>query len=290
MRVIPALLASVLPSAPAMGLQAPVPGKADPRMQTIVYSPGEIVHLHLVIGHTLTVILPNGFDVTESFGSDTKHLGIHLMKGTQFAILKPIAEMPPKSFFIYATAADNAPKLFTFQVDVVPATGDSEDPYTLTFNAPAADAAAKAANSRRWKAQQDERAKQAELAAAANATADTNVKYVLQGKEIADWDLLPTREVGDDGHSTHFHLPQARVPLIYTVSPDGRETVPDCTPNSETHITPCHQLARQWRLRDGDGELCVFNRAFDPVGAQTPTNTSSPLIERTLKAAPNESP
>jgi type IV secretion system protein VirB9 len=268
-----------------MALQAPGPGKEDPRMQTLVYSPGQIIYLHLVVGHTLTVVLPPTQSPADSFGSDTAHLKVVLTTGTNLAVLKPIAIMPAKSFFIRATQQDGSPALYTFQVDVVDPTGNSQDPYTLTLRDPGADAAAKAATWRQWRAQQDDRAKRAELAAAANGANDTNVKYVLQGKEVADWDLLPTREVGDDGKWTHFHLPQARSPLIYTVSPDGKDTVPDCTPNSETHVTTCHQLARQWRLRDGDAELCVFNKDFDPVGAQTPSNTSSPAIERTLKAS-----
>ena len=286
MRLIAALLASALLSAPpAMALQAPVPGKEDPRMQTLVYSPGQIIYLHLVVGHTLTVVLPPAQSPADSFGSDTAHLKVVLTAGTNLAVMKPIAVMPAKSFFIRATQQDGSQRLYTFQVDVVEPGAASQDPYTLTLRDPGAEAAAKAATWRQWRAQQDERSKRADLAAAANAIVDTNVKYVLQGKEVADWDLLPTREVGDDGHNTHFHLPQARTPLIYTVSPDGTETVPDCTPNSETHVTTCHQLARQWRLRDGDAALCVFNHAFDPVGVQTPTNTSSPLIERTLKAS-----
>jgi type IV secretion system protein VirB9 len=214
---------------------------------------------------------------------------VFLPTDTNLAVLKPIATMQPKSFFLRARTEDGLPRLYTFQVDVVEPTGSSQDPYTLTFRDPGAEAAVKAAIWRQWKARQGDRAKQAELAAAANAIADTNFHYVLQAKEVADWDLLPTREVGDDGHNTHFHLPQARSPLIYTVSPDGKETVPDCTANSVTHVTTCHQLARQWRLRDGDAELCIFNKAFDPVGIETPTNTSSPEIERTLRVS-NESP
>lgn len=285
MRLKFAMLAATLLSAtPAMAMQAPVPGKEDPRMQTLAYSAGQIIYLHLVVGHTLTVVLPPAQSASDSFGSDTAHLKVVLTAGTNLAVLKPIAVMPAKSFFIRATQQDGSSRLYVFQVDVTEPAAASADPYTLTLRDPGADAAAKAATWRQWRTREDEKAMRAQLAAAANGAADTNVKYVLQGKEVADWDLLPTRQVGDDGTSTHFHLPQARTPLIYAVSPDGKETVPDCTPNSETHVTTCHQLARQWRLRDGDAALCVFNRAFDPVGVQTPTNTSSPMIERTLRA------
>src|SRR5271166_323318 len=285
MRLTLALTAALLSATPALAVQAPTLGKEDTRMQYAVYTPGQIYRLRLVVGHAMVVTLPPGQSVVESFGSDTAHLKVVLTAGTNFAVLKPIAPMPPKSFFIRATLPDGTARVYPFEVEVGGADSGSADPYTLTFRDPAADAAVKAAAWRTWKAGQDAKATQAKLAASAAGATDTNFKYVLQGKAIADWDLLPTREVGDDGTNMHFHLPQARSPLIYTVSPDGKETVPDCTANSETHVTTCHQLARQWRLRDGDAELCVFNGAYDPVGIPTPSNTSSPDYERTLKSA-----
>jgi type IV secretion system protein VirB9 len=283
MRIV-ALAFALLASTSAMALEAPVPGKEDPRMQTITYSAGQIYFLHLVIGHTVAITLPTDEIHNDAYGSDSAHLKATPVAGTPIIFLKPIAVMPAKSLFIHAVLADGSSRLYPFQIDVVDQQGGSEDPYTLTIKDPVASAAAKNAAWKAWRAKEDAKAQQAALVAAAAATTDTNFKYVLQGKTTGDWNLLPTREVGDNGRETHWHFPGVEAhPQIYTVSPDGKEMVPDCSPNSETNITTCHQTAAQWRLRSGDSELCVYNLAFDPVGPPAPTNTSSPEFERTLR-------
>lgn len=282
MRLAAALL--LLTTTSAMALQAPDVGKEDPRMQSLAYSPGQIYYLHLKVGHTLAITLPPDQIHNETYGSDSVHLKAPPVAGTNLIFVKPIAPMPAKSFFIHAILPDGSSRLYTFQIDVVAPDSDADDPYTLTFKDPAAATAAKAAAWRAWKAKEDEKTAKAALVAAANNIVDTNLKYVLQGKTAGDWNLLPTREVGDDGHSTHWHFPQTEAhPNIYVVSPDGKESVPDCSANSDTNITTCHQTAAQWRLRSGDSELCVFNRAFDAVGTPGPGNTSSPHFERTLR-------
>ena len=68
--------------------------------------------------------------------------------------------------------------------------------------------------------------------------------------------------------------------MIYVVHPDGKEAIADYVFNSATGVATVHQLAAQWRLRDGDAELCVFNKAFDPVGVTNTTRTSSPDVVR----------
>jgi len=285
MRIIPTLTALLL-STSAMALQAPEQGKEDPRMQTAIYSPGQIYYLHLMVGHTLAITLPSDELHNEKYGSDAAHIHADIPANTNLVFLKAIAITPPKSLFIHATLADGSSRLYPFQVDVVPATGESDDPYTLTFKDPAAAAAARVAAGRAWRQRQDEKAAHAALVAAASAPVDTNFRYVLQGKTTGDWNLLPTREVGDDGRSTHFHFPGQSAPNVYTVSADGKETTPDCTPNSVTQVTTCHLLAKQWRLRDGDSALCIFNDDHKTVADPAPTNTSSPDFERTLKAQP----
>jgi type IV secretion system protein VirB9 len=155
-----------------------------------------------------------------------------------------------------------------------------EAAVSVTFTYPGDDAAAKIAQWRWTQAQKDQKAAKAALDAASGAS-DSNLHYVLQGKEPADWDLLPTREVSDNGTDTHFHFPGAmRVPIIYAVNPDGKEAVVDPTFNSQTGVATVHQLARIFHLRDGDAMLCVFNRAFDPIGVRSETGTISPGVER----------
>jgi type IV secretion system protein VirB9 len=47
-----------------------------------------------------------------------------------------------------------------------------------------------------------------------------------------------------------------------------------------------HATAKEFRLRKGDNVLCIFNEAFDAVGINPGTNTTSPSIERRAKKSP----
>jgi type IV secretion system protein VirB9 len=74
-----------------------------------------------------------------------------------------------------------------------------------------------------------------------------------------------------------------RLPVIYVVNPDGKEAVAEPTFNSETGVATVHQLARVFHLRDGDALLCVFNRAYDPVGVRSTTGTIATTVARVTK-------
>jgi type IV secretion system protein VirB9 len=90
--------------------------------------------------------------------------------------------------------------------------------------------------------------------------------------------------VWDDGASTYFRFPgNARIPAFYVVNPDGRQAVPNYNVDPSSNLVTVHQIAAEFRLRDGDQVMCVFNNAPNPVGFKTDTNTTSPAIERTLK-------
>lgn len=282
MRLI--LAALLMLSTPALAeVQPKAVAKDDAHVQTAEVAVGEVVVLHLMVGRTVAIQLPTEQTNNQSYGSDSKFVKAAIPAGSNLIFLKPEMEMAPKPFFISSTLADGKIRLYVLQIDVTKAVGDTPLPYTLKLVDPGADQAVKAAA---WRWQQKQKQDKADAQALRDAVAhpvDTNLSYILQGETAADWNLLPTREVGDDGRSTHFHLPGARATLIYTVSPDGKESVADCSPDSETHITTCHQLAAKWRLRDGDAELCVYNKLFDPVGVPTPTNTISPEFRRELR-------
>lgn len=279
-----AIALGLLLSAPALAEVPPkAVGKDDVHVQTAEVPVGEVVVLHLMVGRTVAIQLPPEQTDNHSYGSDSKFVKAFIPERSNIVFLKPEMEMAPKPFFISSTLADGKIRLYVLQIDVTKAVGETPLPYTLKLVDPGADQAVKVAA---WKWQQKQKQDKADAQALRDAVAhpvDTNLSYVLQGETAADWNLLPTREVGDDGRSTHFHFPGARATLIYTVSPDGKESVADCSPDSETHITTCHQLAAKWRLRDGDALLCVYNRLYDPVGVQAPTNTISPEFKRELR-------
>jgi type IV secretion system protein VirB9 len=265
---------------PALALQEPTPGVMDPRMVTAAYDPAQVFAVHVPQGQTLAITLSPNEIATDGFGSDPKMLRADL-SGNVVMLWSGDAPVPPRSMFIRTRTLDGTrTRTYALLVDTHP---PAQAALSFTFTYPADEAAAKLAQWRQAAAVREQKAAKAALDAASGA-ADSNVRYVLQGEKAEDWDLLPTREVSDNGTDTHFHFPGAmRVPIIYAVNPDGKEAVVEPTFNSETSVATVHQLARVFHLRDGDALLCVFDKAFDPVGVRSGTGTISPDVDRVTR-------
>lgn len=126
-------------------------------------------------------------------------------------------------------------------------------------------------------------------AAAANAAA---VKAALDvNDKPRNWDyygcgpytIRPT-EVYDDGRFTYFTFPAAmQVPAIYYVDSDGEESLTNGQMRGDQFVV--FGTARKFELRRGSTVGCVENRAYNPYGVYTPTGTTSPQVERVLKAS-----
>src|SRR5689334_22495495 len=196
-------LTCLLAATPALGEVIPKAGpKDDQHIQTAVCATGEVVDLHLMVGRTVAIEMPPAMTNNQTYGSDSAFMRADIPIGTNMIFLKPEMPMPPKPFFVLSTMPDGKNQICTLQVDVAAAAGDVALPYKLRIADPAAEAAARAVA---WKAAQQHRKEDADRAALRDAVAhpvDTNFRYVLQGKTVADWNLLPSRHVADDGHST----------------------------------------------------------------------------------------
>ena len=109
---------------------------------------------------------------------------------------------------------------------------------------------------------------------------DRNWHYVAQG----DRSLLPM-EVFDNGYSTVFRFPgNVRIPSVFVINPDGKEATPNYSVKGD--LVQVDSVARGWRLRDGQTVLAIYNKAFDPVGKNPDTQTTSPNVQRVVKDAP----
>jgi len=51
----------------------------------------------------------------------------------------------------------------------------------------------------------------------------------------------------------------------------------------ENDLVLVHAISRKFILRRGKDVLCVFNEAYDRVGINPDTNTTSPSVERVVK-------
>ena len=155
--------------------------------------------------------------------------------------------------------------------------------YSAVYRYPGDEAEKRRAAARtaaeRWKKERANRILQA------STTFDTkdpysgerNLRYMWRG----DTSLMP-RWVWDNGYSTAFVFPgQQRVPSLYYVAPDGKELTATYSVHGDTIIAT--GTAHEWRLRDGNTVIEVWDLAYNPVGSTPGTGTASPLVQRVLK-------
>ncbi|WP_338811484.1 P-type conjugative transfer protein VirB9 (plasmid) [Agrobacterium leguminum] len=107
-----------------------------------------------------------------------------------------------------------------------------------------------------------------------------NWRYSAQGSQA-----LEPQAVYDNGKVTTFAFTgNQEMPAIYMENSDGTESL---VPKSvDGNLVLVHAISRKFILRRGGDVLCVFNEAYDRVGINPGTNTTSPSVERVVKAAP----
>ncbi|MHC2484886.1 P-type conjugative transfer protein VirB9 [Rhizobium leguminosarum] len=104
-----------------------------------------------------------------------------------------------------------------------------------------------------------------------------NWRYSAQGSAA-----LEPQAVYDNGKVTTFAFTgNQEMPAIYMENSDGSESL---VPKSvENNLVLVHAISRKFILRRGGDVLCVFNEAYDRIGINPDTNTTSPSVERVVK-------
>ena len=276
-------LALVLAGAsPALALETPPPGKADPRVRTIDYDPLQVVHVAGVY-RTATQIL---------FGDDETILHVALGDATAWDVaaeknilfIKPKAAHGLTNLIVTTTRSDGQARNYTFELAT-----DSHAPtegqvlYVLRFRYPEDQKAmAKAVLSAE---EQALLAKLTALKLERGAVEGTrNLKYTVQGSTA-----LQPSEASDNGRFTILRFPTGQpIPAVYEVTPDGTESLVPFDVRGEFVVI--HDVARQFRLRRGRDVLCIYNEGPPPYGVDLGTNTASPDIDRTDKAGRQTAP
>lgn len=301
-RLVMALLCASVLSSPSRAEEAPIPGRQDGRMRYIAYNPGQVVRLSTAVGATVVV----GFDPKESVSAvavtDSKDL--KAMPKGNFLFFKSAQALTPQPVIVLTTVEGGPMRRYVFEVtitDTKDLSANSPDVYySVQFTYPldeaarrrAAAAAQRAAAAAQYaKAQVGVQAReaQAQLQLAHQQmedkardpfSGDRNWHYVAQG----DRSILPL-EVFDNGYSTVFRFPgNVRIPAVFVINPDGKEATPNYAVKGD--LVQVDSVARGWRLRDGQTVLCIWNQAFDPVGKNPETGTTSPSVQRVVKEAP----
>jgi type IV secretion system protein VirB9 len=267
----------------------------DSRMRIIAYSPSQVFHLSTATGATMVVAFAEDETVTEVAVTDSKDLKASPAKNYLF--FKAVAPLSLQPVIVLTTNPSGRLRRYVFEVTTVDAKSLADGApgiyYSVQFTYPADEWAAR----RAAELAAAQRAATAEAAAAARYQLELahnemeaqardpysgprNWRYVAQG----DRSLLPL-EVFDNGFSTVFRFPgNVRMPSLFVVNPDGKEATANYAVKGD--LMQADAVARQWRLRDGNTVLCIFNEGYDAIGDNPGTGTISPDVDRVTKDAP----
>jgi type IV secretion system protein VirB9 len=288
------LCASALVSS-AWAEEYPIPGRQDARMRYLAYDPNQVVHLSTAVGATLVVGFGPKETVTAVAVTDSKDL--KAMPKGNFLFFKSQEALALQPVIVLTSTEGGEMRRYVFEITTVPAQSLAANApgiyYSVQFTYPADEAARQRAQAEaqaaKEQAEAQARAAQLQLQAAHHQmerqardplSGDRNWHYVAQGNRS----LLPL-EVFDNGYSTVFRFPgNVRIPSVFVINPDGKEATPNYAVKGD--LVQVESVARGWRLRDGNTVLAVWNQAFDPVGRNPETQTTSPNVQRVIRDAP----
>jgi type IV secretion system protein VirB9 len=267
------VIAVVGVTSPALAVETPAPGKADPRVRTIDYDPLQVVHITGVYRTATQILFGDGETILHVAVGDATAWDV--AAETNILFIKPKAAHGVTNLIVTTQVQGGAERNYTFELttEVKPRTASL---YVLRFRYPSdLKAAAAAALSA------EEVALQAKLTALklerGVVEGVRNLAYTVQGATP-----LQPSEVSDNGRFTVMRFPAGQpMPAVYEVSSDGTESLVPFDVRGEFVVV--HDTARQFRLRRGRDVLCIYNEGPASWGVNLGTHTASPDVDRTDK-------
>lgn len=312
-----ALLASAATITPALALQLPVHGSKDPTQCTIDYDTEQTTNIQVMTGDQITLIFGDAAEhiISKAISNDASLKSTMLAASNQIflktegeawktggtfqvAIRTRIDEDDkPHDYQILFTAVE--PEWSKPKKPIAVATTDTKDLmdkpepkfvpcYVVRFIHSKSVSAAKLAAGRAWWQKQQEEKAEIKLREQ-QMQASINTNYDYQG----DRDIGPrsasncsTRkdcaEIYDDGFSTFLRFPgNLPIPTFFSIKSDGTDDASLQNTAEDSGTIKLHGVYRAIRLRSVDHKtLCLFNLAYDNVGHNPETGTTSPDIGR----------
>ena len=292
-------LALVAVSVPAVfAATAPAPGITDPRLKWVVYNEREVIEVWGHYGYQTLVQFGAAEEVTDVSLGDGLAWQVDIPARKNLLFLKPVEAFAATNLTVLTVrpALDGSGELvriyvFSLVASVpreeeisgalhaaearagIPPSGRSatqpaDFTWVIHFHYPEDQAERLALRVRR---NQDRQSSRVSAGRAGDETgidpAAWNWQYTFAGASTQ----APVN-VFDDGKHTYFQFdPQMRVPAIFMVHPDETESLVNVVRKGRFLVV--HDLGRQFTLRNGPVETCVFNEGFN---AEPARNLSSP--------------
>ena len=286
------LLATQAPAVYAAS--APAAGITDPRLKWVVYNEREVIEVRGHYGYQTLVQFGAAEEVTDVSLGDGLAWQVDIPARKNLLFLKPVEAHAATNLTVLTTRAalDGSGELvrvyvFSLVASVppeeeisaalhkaeaaaglppsgTPATKPADFTWVIHFHYPEDQAERLRLRVRRA---QDRQSARVSPGRAGDETgidpANWNWEYTFAGS--------PTQapvNVFDDGQHTYFQFdPQMRVPGIFLVHADETESLLNVVRRGRFLVV--HDVGRQFTLRSGDVETCVFNEAFSPEPRRT---------------------
>ncbi|MBP2449214.1 P-type conjugative transfer protein VirB9 [Rhizobium leguminosarum] len=277
--LLPLILAVGFSSA-ALALETPHGAAQDSRIRFVEYQPYNITK---VVG-----TLRSSVQVEFAAEEEIAHVALgnsvawEVAPAGNILFLKPRENQPVTNISVVTTRRDGSTR--SYQMELTVRDGSIEAGqntyFYLKYRYPADEA-----ELRRQEATARAQAAQAgeadRVIALHEAYGPRNWRYSAQGSQA-----LEPQAVYDNGKVTTFAFAgNQEMPAIYMENSDGSESL---VPKSvDGNLVLVHAISRKFLLRRGRDVLCVFNEAYDRVGINPETNTTSPSVERIVKAQPD---
>ena len=257
------LCLSLLLATPAFAESQPLPGRADSRIRSVVYSANNVVAVNASYGISTMIVFGDDEHIETIAVGDSVAWKVEPNKRGDIIFLKPVA---PKAMTNMNVVTDK--RLYAFVLRSHKENRENEV-YTIRFRYP-------------------DEIYNASLRAQAKAmTSDPNrrnfdVKHANTDYGFKGSPALKPVAVFDDGTKTWFQF-QGEVPAIFIV--DGHRNESLANSRREGNFIVVDKISRQWTLRDGALSTCVFNlrpSTPDPTGMEPygPTDLSAKTAAR----------
>lgn len=292
----PAALAAILSlaSVPAMALDVPQPGGADPHMRQVAYNPmnrtllvGEVNRQTTITFATTERIVRVVFGSTDAGiwdGPDPKDIA---NQGLQNNLPLWPLKTDPTNMQVTTLLPEGGQRIYQFALTAkTPDADGGDDPnvtFGLIFTYPAE---VKKEAVAAWQAKREVATKEVAKARLAVDVfyGERNWQYIARPNKMwiaAGW---PKPDVSDNGQLSAFRFRGlVSEPAIYIVD------TPECGPGGNERLAPfsdkddlkvVQATAKHFRLRLGDAVAEICNQHYDPVGQSPGTGTTSPNVFR----------
>ncbi|KAF0125416.1 MAG: type IV secretion system protein VirB9 [Methylocystaceae bacterium] len=255
---------------PSFALQQPSAGSRDARVRMVAYDPANVVKINGVIRASTQILFAEDEEIAHVAIGDS--VSWEVAPTGNILFLKPREKHPSTNLQVVTTRRDGRKRSYQFELSIAESSL-AESYFMVRFAYPGDEAEARRDVTAARRGEMEARAIN-ETFALHNAASPRNWRYSAQGSSSLEPDA-----VYDDGKETTLRFEGNReVPAIFLVASDGTESLVPKDVRGELVVV--HAVARELRLRQGAEALCIFNEAFDPVGINQATRTTSPSVAR----------